>query len=218
MLAEKTCPSCNADMENECRFCSSCGYDFTQGTPNVIAINDRRIEGYLTADIESFVDKRDDVYTAKFEAVEQKQITFNWCAFLFMADWFAYRRMYGWAVGIILTSVLIGIGIAAVLITPLTNSMISAGMFTFLSFGSGLVLRVICGFLGDRIYWNRIKKALDLENCKERPPVYDSKLKQRLGLAGGTSVPAVVISVVAGEIFIQLVTAFVTPAITNMLL
>lgn len=218
MLAEKTCPSCNADVENECRFCSNCGYDFTQGTPNVIAIDDYRIEGYLTADIASFVDKKSDVYTDKLEAIEQKRITYNWCAFLFTANWFAYRRMYGWAVGIILTSVLIGIGIAAVLITPLTNGMISAGMFTFLSFAAGLVLRVVCGFLGDRIYWSRIKKALDLENCKERPPVYDSKLKQRLGLAGGISVPAAVISVVAGEIFIQLVTAFVTPAITNMLL
>ncbi|WP_312643214.1 DUF2628 domain-containing protein [Hydrogenoanaerobacterium sp.] len=218
MMGERTCPRCNAVAEHESNFCGNCGYDFTQGAEGFVVINETRVDGYLTADIVSYVGKKGEVYTEKFKAIEQKQITFNWCAFLFSGNWFAYRRLYGWAVGTILAATFIGIGIAAVLVAPLANGTISIGMFTFLSFAVGLLLRLACGFLGDRIYWGRVKKELNNENCKDRPATLNQRLHQRLGLAGSPSVLAVVISVVAGEGFVQLVTAFITPVITGMLL
>ena len=54
---------------------------------------DMRIGEYLISDIMMCVGKKSDVYLRKFQRIHEKGYSFNWCAALFTALWFAYRKM-----------------------------------------------------------------------------------------------------------------------------
>ena len=55
---------------------------------------DMRIGEYLISDIMMSVGKKSDVYLRKFQRIHEKGYSFNWCAALFTALWFAYRKMW----------------------------------------------------------------------------------------------------------------------------
>lgn len=214
MSEEKDCPLCGLALGEGSGFCTGCGYDFSSAEK----MEEGRVNGYLEEDIESFVQKNGQSYVEKFRRLEASRPSFNWCALLFTSEWFAYRRLYGWAAGTILLGILLGIGTAMAALPFLLDGRISMEMFSLLALAVGFLLRVACGFFGDGIYWRRVKKTLEEDGCKGRAPLPDSKRSERLAQVGRPSVAAVVVALVCGQVFTQLITTFVTPTITGWLM
>lgn len=92
------------------------------------------------------------------EAWRSERIKFNFAAFLFEALWFAYRKMYTWA--IVLVIVNISINLLTILVLIKTK-------FYMIGMILALIIRVFIGFKANDIYYNKAKKVL--QRCEFEP-------------------------------------------------
>ena len=102
---------------------------------------DMRIGEYLISDIMMCVGKKSDVYLRKFERIHEKGYSFNWCAALFSALWFAYRKMWKAAAAIMGFNV-----VYTVVLSVLESTVLSAdNALVFMGTAAGLfVLSMVC--------------------------------------------------------------------------
>lgn len=215
MLGEKTCPHCGTGTADEKNFCGNCGYDYAQG--KAIAVNEARIAGYLEADIASYVCEKGEVYLEKFKKVEQKRVSLNWPALIFTLQWLVYRKMYLWAVLFYGAGLLSGLVVGVLFAKPLLAGQTTELALSACSLLAGLLLRVALGFLADRMYWQKVKRALAVKGCKDRLAEPDEGLQTKLAGAGGVSPWAVILSVMF-LFLLQGLILMITPMISTMLL
>ena len=118
---------------------------------------DMRIGEYLISDIMMSVGKKSDVYLRKFQRIHEKGYSFNWCAALFTALWFAYRKMWKAAAAIMGFNV-----VYTVVLSVLESTVLSAdNALVFMGTAAGLFVlsMVVFGLLGDRLYCRQIGRA-----------------------------------------------------------
>ena len=127
-------------------------------------MTDVRIGEYLVSDIMTCVGKKSAVYLRKFERVHEKGCSFNWCAALFTALWFAYRKMWKAAAAIMGFNV-----IYTMVLSVLENTMLTAdNALVFMSAAAGLFVlsMIVFGLLGDWLYSRHINAILDEQGCR----------------------------------------------------
>lgn len=154
-------------------------------------MTDVRIGEYLVSDIMTCVGKKSAVYLRKFERVHEKGCSFNWCAALFTALWFAYRKMWKAAAAIMGFNV-----IYTMVLSVLENTMLTAdNALVFMSAAAGLFVlsMIVFGLLGDWLYSRHINAILDEQGCRGRRAVQKDARMDSLQKAGGTSIKGMVI-------------------------
>lgn len=154
-------------------------------------IADVRIGGYLASDVMTCVGKKAVVYLGKFDRLHEKGYSFNWCAALFTALWFAYRKMWKASAAIMGFNV-----IYTMVLTFLEKKILSfynAPVFTGAAVGLFVISMALFGLLGDRLYWRHVSAILDEQGCRDRSAVEKAALRESLRKAGGTSVIGVII-------------------------
>lgn len=154
-------------------------------------MTDVRIGEYLVSDIMTCVGKKSAVYLRKFERVHEKGCSFNWCAALFTALWFAYRKMWKAAAAIMGFNV-----VYTVVLSVLESTVLSAdNALVFMGTAAGLFVlsMVVFGLLGDWLYCRHISAILDKEGCRARRASEKTARTEALQKAGGTSVIGVII-------------------------
>lgn len=112
--------------------------------------------------------KKSAVYLRKFERVHEKGCSFNWCAALFTALWFAYRKMWKAAAAIMGFNV-----IYTMVLSVLENTMLTAdNALVFMSAAAGLFVlsMIVFGLLGDWLYSRHINAILDEQDAAEGVP------------------------------------------------
>lgn len=152
---------------------------------------DMRIGEYLISDIMMSVGKKSDVYLRKFQRIHEKGYSFNWCAALFTALWFAYRKMWKAAAAIMGFNV-----VYTVVLSVLESTVLSAdNALVFMGTAAGLFVlsMVVFGLLGDWLYCRHISAILDKEGCRARRASEKTARTEALQKAGGTSVIGVII-------------------------
>ena len=152
---------------------------------------DMRIGEYLISDIMMSVGKKSDVYLRKFQRIHEKGYSFNWCAALFTALWFAYRKMWKAAAAIMGFNV-----VYTVVLSVLESTVLSAdNALVFMGTAAGLFVlsMVVFCLLGDRLYCRHISAILDKEGCRARRASEKTARTEALQKAGGTSVIGVII-------------------------
>ena len=152
---------------------------------------DMRIGEYLISDIMMSVGKKSDVYLRKFQRIHEKGYSFNWCAALFTALWFAYRKMWKAAAAIMGFNV-----VYTVVLSVLESTVLSAdNALVFMGTAAGLFVlsMVVFGLLGDQLYCRHISAILDKEGCRARRASEKTARTEALQKAGGTSVIGVII-------------------------
>ena len=152
---------------------------------------DMRIGEYLISDIMMSVGKKSDVYLRKFQRIHEKGYSFNWCAALFTALWFAYRKMWKAAAAVMGFNV-----VYTVVLFVLESTVLSAdNALVFMGTAAGLFVlsMVVFGLLGDRLYCRHISAILDKEGCRARRASEKTARTEALQKAGGTSVIGVIL-------------------------
>jgi len=170
------CSSCGAKSSIRNAYCSYCGNPLGVDTRQMVlnpnfwkpqqdfAYDDR--EAFI-ANVYYFVEKKALYYTAKFEKMRNSGNTasWNWPAFFFSFMWFAYRKMYGIAFGILALNFFL-------LLLP--------------GSASNLILSVVSGIMGNNLYYKFYLK--ESEKARLMP---DVQRHQYLSSRGGTSAGAV---------------------------
>ena len=171
------CLKCGTVRPGGAMFCPYCGTGFSQSEQRTqssynsqYAYQHNQTPGFNQSEYD-FVGSNGLYYSNAFQKIRMgnKKTSWNWCAFLFTAYWFAYRKMYGWAAGVILTNtVLIFIGGFA-------------SLFLIASF-------VLIGIFANYLYLQHIETALQqCQNLQE--PFKTQEIKKK----GGTSTLSVVL-------------------------
>ncbi|WHY03269.1 DUF2628 domain-containing protein [Neobacillus sp. DY30] len=91
------CRYCGHQLNDEDRFCSSCGKAIDITGETELAIYNQNTNSDSEGDLkESFVGKNFDYYNGKWDNIEEKKIktSWNWAAFFLGPFWFGYRKMY----------------------------------------------------------------------------------------------------------------------------
>lgn len=100
---------------------------------------------------EEFVGARADYYVESWNRIDASGnagATFNWAAFFLTGYWMAYRKMYGWAL-----AVLVGRQIVRWLLsTPGLPKLAAAGIST--------TICLLCGFYGNALYKKYVSARL----------------------------------------------------------
>ncbi|MGL5544534.1 MAG: DUF2628 domain-containing protein [Cetobacterium sp.] len=99
--------------------------------------------------LEDFVRPNSKYY---LEVWRDNKIKFNFAAFLFETLWFAYRKMYDWAIIFLIINLIINLLIFLVLIK---TKFYMGGIFLV------FLIRIFLGFKANDIYYNRAKKKLE---------------------------------------------------------
>lgn len=165
-----------------------------------------KIGKYLMSDILDCAGNNGYRYLDKFQRLNEKGRSFNWCAALFSFTWFAYRRM--WKAAGILFGVNLVLYTTDAFIRLSSPYLFASGLsYEVLSLVIALLMMIACGFLGDWLYIGRLKTIMDHHGCGEGDTVRDEAWEASLKKAGGTSVMGVVLSLAAGFV-IQLILTF----------
>lgn len=153
-------------------------------------IPDIRIGEYLVDDMMNCIGKKPAVYIKKFEKLQQKGYGFNWCAGIFTAMWFAYRKMWKEA------AALMGFNFVYSFVYSLAEArMMAAGKVVPLLWGTILAFIatvVVFGMLGERLYFRHVCKILEEQGCRGRSAVENDALNESLKKAGGTSIAGLI--------------------------
>jgi hypothetical protein len=171
-LNEKTCHTCGRPQAAQ-QFGANIYVDPMGG----VLPNDD-IDGVLAEDVRRFVAVNTQRYLPRFKAMSQgKKTSWNWAAFFIPNVWFFYRKMYlpGVLFSLLLiTASLFLLPLTAVLTTFPQEATVSTAalsqylMQNFSSIGTApllfgtlagvleLVVRIIAGFTGDKIYKNTV--------------------------------------------------------------
>ncbi len=126
------------------------------------------------ADMFSFISKNQNVYFQKFHKMKttNTKTSWNWASFLFGVYWFAYRKMYLYALGYAGISIL---------------SMVLPGIGTLIS----LALSICTGLFGNFIYMQYAETELGKVKYMD-----DYSKMQYISQKGGVSAAAVAITIV----------------------
>lgn len=155
---------------------------------------DTVIGEYQISDVMVCVGKKAGVYLEKFDRLQRKGYSFNWCAALFTCLWFAYRRMWKPAA----ITMVINVAYSAALPAAAMKLLYAPGNTGWIWLAVPLILfaasMIVFGLLGDRLYWRHISRILDEKGCRGRRAGSNAQPGERLGKAGGTSIigPAVI--------------------------
>lgn len=131
--------------------------------------NRYRIDGYDVEDIKLCLGNKTEYYMDAFSKIERRENTFNYAAALVSGSWLAYRMMWKavfihWAV-VSAASVVLGFGFGLLAafstievekIQLLASFIIIVGDY------------VVMGYLGNHLYWNKVKSMLDKQECRNR--------------------------------------------------
>ena len=189
------CPKCGFEVR-EMKFCPKCGFELqnkSTDSPVIINNTDTIIVGEDISDSEQgtqfvFEDYRAELigekanhYLPIFDGMTEKDhASWNWCAFLFGPMWFAYRKLYGWAV-----------------IVFVVQNVVSA-LFGLLSFSASGLLARIAGLVIAAIFAQRanyeLKKRVD--RLILEMPSDDNERRLFIKKKGGTSAIALLIAIV----------------------
>ncbi len=116
---------------------------------------------------------------------ESRFAGFNWAAFFFTGFWFAYRKMYLWAGGIVAAGIVLEFVLAfAVVMFDATNVNL---VFLWLLL-SIVLLRLPLGFAANVLYYRRAESVID-RTLATTDPARTEELKKR----GGTNHVIVVV-------------------------
>lgn len=102
--------------------------------------------------LEDFVRKNQKYY---LESWKSEKIKFNFAAFLFETLWFAYRKMYGAAIALLILNLIVNLLTFLILIK--TKFFMGGTIFV-------LFIRVYIGFKANEFYFNRAKYILEKSN------------------------------------------------------
>ncbi|MDR1629043.1 MAG: DUF2628 domain-containing protein [Oscillospiraceae bacterium] len=156
------CTSCGARQEASTRFCGNCGacidppqahaqnagqntsggqayYAPPYGQSNdSYAPNFNPFNAALDPEVEQYIGEKQEYYMDKFRKMKEqnKNASWNWCAFLFSTFWFIYRKMYLYALA------LFAVGILLSAFDLIANIAIS----------------LVCGILGNYLYMGHLEK------------------------------------------------------------
>ncbi len=119
-----------------------------------------------------------DYYSAKF--IDMPGVSWNTSAFVFTFSWFAYRKMYFWA---------LIFGLIDAMCSTLT---IIAGDLAIYIGGFMLVVNLVAGLFGNAIYYNHVRKL-----SAKTEKLSKSEAREFIRKMGGSSVPAVIFFAVA---------------------
>jgi Tfp pilus assembly protein PilE len=119
-----TCTKCGNTIEEGHRFCRVCGTSFDPSSPR--SPESASQADTTRKDLTLFIGKNADKYLYRFRNFDRNgqdsfAVTWHWPAFLFNFWWALYRKMYGWAVLVLLIScvpyvgllMMIGFGMSA---------------------------------------------------------------------------------------------------------
>ena len=139
---------------------------------NNYANNDPRLE---------FVGTNQYYYSQKFSemTLQNKNSSWNWCAFLFAPWWFIYRKMYAWGFGYLGISLLLTV-------------LPKWGIILFLSLAAPITARILFGVFGNNIYMKHLNKLVS-EGATYPPTVRPSFVSRK----GGVNLGALVGTLVA---------------------
>lgn len=162
----------------------------------VKGVGNGKVGKYLMSDILLCVGKNGLRYYGKFGHLNAKGHSFNWCAALFSAFWFAYRKMWKAAAAMLAANAVI-FGLISALSFQLHFAGYVPKNFNF-EWIPSLFFMAVSGFLGDWLYFGRIKDILDQHGCDkaglERDEAWETSVKE----AGGTSIKGIFLFWVIG--------------------
>lgn len=181
------CPNCGTDVNEEVRFCSSCG-----------------VEIGMTSDIENadedqkwakMVGKNYAYYKEKWSASHNPEsaASWNWAAFAFGALWLGYRKMYK------PIFILFGIFVLTDIIDIVSGFNELTGLLSYAVTG---LSNILIGLYGNTLYYRHVQKKMDdLKYANADAYAYDK--------AGGTSGKGVAaVAVIMSVYFIFLLGLF----------
>lgn len=154
-----------------------------------------KIGNYLITDILDGVGKNGCRYLGKFQRLNEKRQSFNWCAALFSCSWFAYRKM--WKEALLSSGInLVYTEINILIRLSLPESFWTDFGFMICSLFISLLFMIAYGFLGDRLYFKKVRTILDKQGCTDKTGVRDEEWEASLRKAGGTSAMGVAVLLV----------------------
>lgn len=210
----KKCSNCGKEFLGDASFCTECGGALVEAEPAPVQPNGgewhyadaQQTEGaqqsaYRDASMEpslfeddprsAFVQKKTDHYIPIFRQLDNgARAKFNWCSFLFTPMWFAYRKMYLWAV--IAIAIPFALGLIVGIIIGLSGNyyLMSDDVFNRIGIGIGLAVSIVFGFLGNKIYRDRVDKLV------QNTPVDENAKQNYIRSKGGVSVGMMILFIV----------------------
>lgn len=165
----------------------------------------------MISDIKASLDQKAEYYLRPFRESKERR-NFNKSAAIFQMYWMAYRKM-------LLESAVVWVFqrlfISIIIILMFWYSpRIFFTMPYLIKFGITLywcIQFVLIGYLGNRLYWSRIKRGMKRHGCKDRGEGENLELYEMLKKENGVSVLSVIAAIIifyfAGKIWVQGLTA-----------
>lgn len=162
------CSRCGNQLVIGSKFCDECGNQVEFNSTQNSSPNENAIIG---EDLKLFIGgKKQSYYMTKWKKFKEpgnNGISWNWAAFFLNFFWLAYRKMY-------IHAIVVGV------IYFIIGEVLSENLTSL----SGLILGVVFGLFGNKIYYDYSKKEIHKikSNCRDT-----SKQKREILNKGGTS-------------------------------
>ena len=208
--SQTRCPQCGAAHPADALFCSVCGNSFASNdqnppTPNLppnistgypqtppffgaasIGFSpDETIDGIQMTDYAAYVGTNSGYFLPKFQKFAKgKSVSINFCAFLFPAVYYCYRKLYWQGILFFLLNAAVLLGnVAFYLVGSLYSDHTTAFQTVYWVSSSLSILQLMCnllsGLFANWLYYRKVRK--DLQKCQKRklpPKQYRSYIKK----------------------------------------
>ncbi|WP_430227739.1 DUF2628 domain-containing protein [Paraburkholderia tropica] len=189
------CSECGTQLISAAKFCPNCGAKAsspvnvnapqqdaqTYSSASAKAMGAPSLDRSRAGDddpVSLFVGKKAATYKKKWQSFDMdpnKKVGWNWAAFFFNAGWFAYRKMWLYAL------IILGIGVGVEYIIVLQN------LHSVIGFVIGLIVMVLSGLFGDFLYKNRCDEEVARINNNSTLKNNAERVARELKSRGGTS-------------------------------
>ena len=188
------CSKCGQKNEKN-SFCAGCGSklgSITTHQSNHISKNES-ISYLNTKEMDLFLEKNQMYYHEKFErmSITGDKKSWNWAAFFLNMYWMLYRKMYLYAGGVLLISIILGN-------IPYVGVILS------------IAFTVCIGLFADSLYFDHINK-----NLREIDQLYPNNKEMMIRKKGGTNI-VLPICIGAGLILIGIICLLVILSIVGV--
>jgi ribosomal protein L37E len=196
------CSKCGQKNLSSDKFCSNCGNslksiegsikDATSNIKGTITSNeaykkftDINGEGCMKAewendDMVNFIQKNTEYYIPKFKEMQdfQKGTSWNWASFFLTSNWFFYRKIYGYGVGLLIAHMIFA-------------------LIPFLGWILNMGTCAACGLYGNNLYLKHVQKQLNSvdglrEDVKRRTILSKGGTNLVLPLVVGFTIPILI--------------------------
>ncbi len=206
----KLCPQCNTKDVNSAVRCD-CGYSFPDEPSAPITYREPAVPALkstpppltessnprpsVSPEVEDFIHERAYYYVARWHKLDETLKTkttgtFNWAACLFSGYWMAYRKMYGYAFGFLVTQIVVGFILDALKFPTAASNGLSGGIM------------VMSGMYGSTLYKRHVLARL-AEIPSDLP---DHLRRQAIRDMGGTNwwAPWILVALIVGSYLLPL--------------